>query len=792
MLKNYFKIAVRNISRHKVFAFINIFGLSVGMACTILIMLWVHDELSYDKHHRDADKTYLVLRGDKNGTMALTSKLLAEELKDNLPEVESSAYCTQLPETYKFLIQHGDNGFEENVLLASSNFFDFFSYRFIRGNPSSVLSDPNSVVVTKDIAKKYFGQDDPVGKHLNINALGLKSVVRVAGLIEAVPPQSHLQNRIIFSADWFNSVGVDRFDSWNQQSFYTYIKLKNRDYTEGVPDKIREIEIQNFPDQNKEYLRYSLLPLTDIHLYSGDIQFLESTGNIQYVHIFTFAAIMILVIAGINYMNLSTALSLKRTREVGIKKAIGAGRYTLIIQFLTESFILSLIAVLLACIIIEIFLPEFNTITGKQLTLNYDFFFAGLLLSVTIVTSLLSGCYPALLLSSFSPARIIKDKLNIGSGSLLIRKGLVIFQFSLSTVIIICTFVIVSQLSFIRNSNPGYDKENIFSIRLLGDSNSKYGVLRNEFLKNKNVLNVSRSMSFDAMGRSTGISWRGKEADEEKHFWIFHSDFESASVFGFEMKEGRFFSPEFSTDSSYAFVINEAAARSMGLSDPLNEEINVWGKKGRIIGITRDFNFFSLHNVIEPLIFRVPAAGEEFYAYTNIFLRLKNFRPDEIISFTGSVWKETVPTTPFNYFYLDESLNALYKSELKMSKVFNYFSFISILIACLGLFGLASVSAECRRKEIGIRKVLGASTLNIALNLSKEFVLWVVLSIIISFPVAYYLMNEWLQDFAYRTDLSWWLFVPAGGITLLIALTTVSIRALKAASANPVDSLRYE
>jgi len=316
--------------------------------------------------------------------------------------------------------------------------------------------------------------------------------------------------------------------------------------------------------------------------------------------------------------------------------------------------------------------------------------------------------------------------------------------------------------------------------------------MKNDLLKNKAILNISRSMSFDAIGRSSGVNWRGNDPGTEKHFWIFHSDFESASVYKFEMKEGRFFSPEFSTDSTNAYVLNEAALKLMGLKSPLNEEINVWGKNGKIIGIAKNFNFSSFHSAIEPLIFRFPAANEESYAYTTILLRFRSIKPDELISFTEKIWKEHNPGIPFKYYFLDESLDAQYKSELRMNSVFNYFSFLSILLACLGLFGLASISAEQRIKEIGIRKVLGASITNLALVLSKEFILLVIISNIIAFPAAYYFMNDWLQDFAYRIDIAWWMFILAGAIALIIAIVTVSFQAINAATANPVESLRYE
>ena len=793
MLKNYLKIALRNLFRHKTFSFINVFGLAVGMACTILILLWVQDELSYDKFFKDADNIYLVLQGDKSGMNAVTSKLLAPTLKRLLPEIKKSTNFIQLPEAVKFLIQNGDKGFEESVIFADTNFFKVFSYKFKEGTPAMVLSDPNSIILTEEAAKKYFGSEDAIGKPLKVSGFGGNTVMRVSGILENIPLQSQLQGQIIMSVGWFNTIGIN-FDNWNDQSFQTFVQLTKNSNIENLPSKIKQYIVKNFPNLNTDNVSISFIPLTKIHLYGSNIKFLETTGDIKYVQIFIAIAFIILLIASINYMNLSTALSLKRTKEVGIRKTVGAKRKTLIFQFLGESLILSILGFVLSLLFVELFLPQFNLLTGKRLMISFfDPHFIGLSFLVIVVTGLLSGSYPALFLSSFSPVQILKGKLKLGSWNLFTRKGLVVFQFTMTVVIIIGTIVVFDQMSFIRNSNLGFDKENLLCIKMTGEANSKYDILKNEFLKNPEVISISHSESVSsALTRTTSVSWPGKPQNEDKPFWLLFTDSDLVAVYKFEMKEGRFFSDQYPSDKTGAFVINEATAKSMGLKSPLNTVINLWGKNGKIIGVVKDFHFASFHTAIEPLIFKMPDNNQEASRLGIITIRFKSNAPDKLILYLEKTWHEQMAGNPFDYYFYNDSLNKLYFSEIRMGTVFKYFSFLSILIACLGLFGLVSISAEQRTKEIGIRKVLGASTSNVALILTKNFLILIIVSNVIAWPVAYYFMNEWLQDFAYRISISWWTFALAGGIALVIALVTVSFQAIKAATANPVKSLRYE
>jgi putative ABC transport system permease protein len=793
MLKNYFKVAFRNLYRHKVFSFINIAGLAAGMACTVLILLWAEDELSYDTFFQNSDHIHLVLRGDRSGMTGVTSKMLAPALKEEVPEIRKATRIMQLPAGFEFLIQNGDRGFEENVSFAGSDFLDFFSLKLREGNPSTALSDPNSIVLDNEMAKKYFGSEEAVGKSLEVSGLGHKTVVKVTAVLEKLPPQSQIRTQIILSAGWFKSIGID-FDTWYDESHYTYIQTEENTDLQNLSSKIRQCEIRHFPNQNTDNLSYSLLPLPKIHLYGGNVKFLQATGDIQYVRIFIAIALVILFIASINYTNLSTALSLKRRKEIAVKKTIGASRKNLTIQFIGESVILSLIAFVLAILLVEIFLPEFNALSGKSLAIRYlEPSFIILSLAVILVTGLASGFYPALLLSSFNPVEIFRKRVKVNAGRLFTRSGLVVFQFAVSIAMILCTVVVSNQLSFVMNSNLGFDKENLICVRMMADASKRFASLKNEIERNPGVIGISRSEPVSSsITRTEGVSWEGKPANEQKHFWVLHSDYNLAATYRFEMQQGRFFSAEYPTDRSAAFVINEAAAKAMGFASPLNKEMRLWGKSGRIIGVAEDFHFASFHTAIEPLIFTIPDSSQEDGRCRIMTVRIKPGNPRGILSFIENAWHEQLPGVPFDYYFYNDSLDKQYFSEFRMRTIFQYFSGISILIACLGLFGLASISAEQRMKEIGIRKALGASVSNVVLTLSKEFLAWVVLANLVAIPIAWYFMSKWLQDFAYRIPLRWWMFAIAGGMAFLIAFMTVGVRAIKAATANPVESLRYE
>lgn len=794
MIRNLLRSGLRHLLKHKGMSLISMVSLVLGLTCTFLILLWVRNELSYDRFHEDAGRISLVLRGDSKETTSMTSTMLAPALRQELPEVANATSFTSLPASLSFLVQNGGKGFDENISLAATNFFELFSFKFKEGIPATALLDPNSIVITEDVAKKYFGDDDAMGKTLMLSGLGQQRAVTVSGVLENMPLNSHIQSRVFLSIEWFKSLGIN-FDHWGDQSFNTYILVRDGANLQDLASQIKACEVRHFPDQNIQTLTYGLLPLTKIHLYGAGVKFLRQTGDIKYVQIFIAIAVIILLIAGINYMNLSTALSLRRAKEVGLKKSFGASRRALMTQFIGESLLLSFAAMGIALLLAWGLLPEFNRLSGKDLAIPYqDPIFIGAALMLTALTGLFSGGYPAAFLSSFQPAHIVRGNLGVRSHNLVVRKGLVVFQFALSIIMIVCTLVVFRQLSFVRSASLGFDKENIACIRMKGEANSKFDLLKAELQKDPDILSVSRSepMNGSEWTRTTGVQWPGKRANEDKHFWVMHTDCFMESTFRIEMIQGRFFSAEFPTDQSSAFVINESAAQSMEMKSPLGEEIDLWGKKGRVIGVAKDFHFASFHSAIEPLIMTIPKPGQESMRFRMISIRFNAGTLNKSIAAIEKTWSTILPDTPFDCSLYDDSLNVQYAADQRMGTIFQYFALFSILIACLGLFGLASLSAQQRTKEVGIRKVLGASTAHTAIILSREFLVWVALSNIIAFPIAWYAMHRWLEEFAYRVGVDWWVFAFAGGLSLLIALLTVGTRAIIAASANPIEALRYE
>jgi len=480
-------------------------------------------------------------------------------------------------------------------------------------------------------------------------------------------------------------------------------------------------------------------------LHGSNLRFFTATGDIKYVQIFTAVAFIILLIAVLNYVNLSTALALKRTAEVGIRKAIGAKRSSLMLQFLGESFLLAVVALAFALLLAELLLPEFNTLSGKSLSIRYNEpGLLGMLFFITLFTGVVSGAYPALFLSSFTPVQMLKGKLKLDPKSFFVRKGLVIFQFALSIIMIVCTIVVFNQLSFIRESNVGFEKENILCVKVAGEANSKYDVFKNEMQKDPDIISISRSEPLlnGVLGATFGVNWRGKSANGEVHFWILHSDFDLAPTYKLEMSQGRYFSAQFPSDSTDAYVINEAAAKAMGLQSPLSEEIQVWGRTGKIVGVTKDFHFASFHSVIEPLIFRIPDKNDQEGRFTVISIRFRASGPENTLARLKEVWRDRMAGIPLDYYFFDDALNVQYSAEQRMEAIFKYFSFLSIVIASLGLFGLASLATEQRTKEIGIRKVLGATVSDISIILSREFLLWVIASNVIAWPVSFYIMSR--------------------------------------------------
>jgi putative ABC transport system permease protein len=794
MFNNYLKIALRNMKRYKGYSLINTAGLAVGMACCILILLWVRDELSFDRFHHNLDHIYRVIRMEQKiadaGKDALTPPPLAATLKEKFPEI---THATRFGNWGCWLVSYGEKNFyETRYECADPDFFEMFNFPFIKGNPKNALLDTYSVVLTEEMAEKYFGNEDPIGKTLNINK---QFDVTVTGVIKNVPKNSTLKFDFILPFRVLllkELLGEETGKHWGFNSFSTLVMLNKSCSAKELGPKIAGI----FEEHNEEDKDSALLqPFKDIHLYSNIKYDFDRLGDIKYVTIFSLLALFVLIIACINFMNLTTAKSAKRAKEVGLRKVIGAKRPQLIWQFFGESLLMSFFAFLLALILVELILPFFNNLSGKNLSLNpannimiYLYF-----LVITLLTGILAGSYPALLLSSFQPIKVLKGPAGLNvkdrNRSPLFRRILVVTQFTLSIGLIIGTTIIYTQLRFMRDKDLGINKEHIVYIPMAQSVISKYESIKEEFLRNPNVLNVSASLSLPTDIRNSPGSpeWEGKDPNNKMQIKADFVDYDYIETFQIKMAQGRSFSRKYPTDTETAYIVNEEAVRQMGLKSPLGKQFSFWDKKGKIIGVMKDFHFRPMYHQIQPIVFKIFPDW-----FRVIYTRIKPGNITGTLESLQKTWLQLNPGYPFEYRFLDEPFDQLYRAEERMGTLTKYFTVLGIVIACLGLLGLASFMAEQRTKEIGIRKVLGASVGNIILLLSREFTRLVLMSMIIAWPIAYFTMNQWLQNFAYRIGIGWWVFIFSAGLTVVFTLLTVSYQSIRAAAANPVQALRHE
>ena len=785
MFKSYLKIALRNLTRYRAFTIINILGLALGLACTIFIMLWVQDELSYDEFNKNAEIIYRVVEnqyyaGGEVFPVAVTPGPLAKSLKDNYPEIVDAA-------RFKFnkkILRYNNKVFAEDVAFADPSFLKIFTYPLLNGNRDNVLNDLHSIVLTEKAAQKYFGNEDPIGKTFIIDdSLNL----RVTGVLKDIPTNSHLHFEFLVPFEFLKNLGA-KLDQWGNNSFYTYVQLQQNAKVSELNKKIKD-EIKKHNEGAATDLE--LQQLLRIHLYSAgkyaaDIQGL---GNIEYVNIFLLVALIVVLIACINFMNLSTARATQRAKEVGMRKVIGANRWQIIKQFYFESILFAFIGLLMALVITDLLLNAFNDLSGKVISLSSlgSTTIIGLII-LTLFTGVIAGSYPAIYLSSFLPIKVLKSDSTISGGGSFFRKVLVVIQFSLSLILIIGTLIISSQLNYIKNKDLGFNRENIIALNTDNSIRSNFEAVKNKLKQNPKIVSVAASNlnPMYVMNSTSNINWEGKTKKEEVLFHFIFSDRDLVNTFNMKIVEGRFFSEDFGSDTS-SIVINEEAAKVLGMKDPVGKILTMWGDKLYIIGVVKNFNFKPLYTKIEPLLIR--------YSDNLLFSMFVRIKPGDItgtIDFMKSVYKIFSPSAPFDYHFLDEDFEHLYMSVTRMQTIFTYFAIFAILISCLGLFGLSSYIAERRTKEIGIRKVLGANIFSLSYLLSFEFTKWVLISNVIAWPVAYYLMNKWLQDFAYRIDISLWIFPLAGLLVLAIAVLTVSYQTIKTALVNPVKSLRYE
>lgn len=787
MLKNYFKIAFRTLWYNKVYSFINIGGLAVGMSATILLFLWVQDELSYDQFHKKRKNIYRVIAHIKAGegeqAWSDTPAPIAAFGKREIPEIYEAVRIKSNWKTYLFTYQ--DKQFtESNSAYVDASFFTVFDFPFLKGNPKKPFLNNQSIIITESMANKYFGNSEPMGKVIQIEDKGYM----VSGVIENIPSNSSIQYEIFFPFDIlikdYQSGGYWKSLETNWGDFYynTYFLLQPNASAKRISEKVNQLEQSNNPSDSST--SYSLQSLSDIHLYTAD----GNDNAMLMVRIFFIVAIIVLLIACINYVNLVTARATQRAKEIGVRKIIGANKTQLFGQFLGESIIIIALALLIALLLIQLLIPAYNELSGKQLTLSLANASLVLIISIAIVATVLTaGVYPALLLSSFHPLQVIKGKFLRGSNNVSFRKILVVIQFTFSIALIICTLVIAGQLNYIYNRPLGYDKENVFMVGMRGDMNKHLQSLKNELLKHSSVLAVTASNGqLLNIGNTTGdVAWdsKGPEQPFIIHPIAIEKDF--IEVFNMELVEGRSFTD--SKADAMAYILNETAIKQMGIQSPIGKRFSLWEREGTIIGVVKDFHISSIHNKIEPVVFLYePEWNGLLYVKTT-----KEGAPKAIAA-AEAMWKKFNPNYPFEFTFLDEAFDSMYKADQRTKKLFVYFASIAILLSCLGLFGLVTYTAEQRTKEIGIRKVLGASVSNIAFLLSRNFLWLVLLANLLAYPLAWWGMRKWLENFAYRIELQERTFLIAGFIAIIIAISTVSYQSIKAALANPVDSLKNE
>lgn len=799
MFKNYFKTALRNISKHRVYSVFNIIGLATGMAVFVLILLYVQYELSFDRHHENAKQIYRVvtenpgnyyLGSNQYGT---TPPPLAPTLMTEYPEVLSA---TRIASRGGILVACEEKSFlEERVHFCDPQTFEIFTFDFIRGNPQTVLQDPLSIVLSEKMADKYFGDQDPMGKVLRFdNALDFV----VTGVFEDMSKNSHFTMDFIVPFESITKTGVSNLQSWSNNSCYTYFLLQEGadadDLEAKFPaliDKYAGDDIWSWKGQKTRYL---LQPLTKIHLYSHINFEISANSDIKYVYIFASIAFLILIIACINYMNLATARSAQRAKEVGMRKVVGALRIQLIRQFLGESIVLAFISLLVTVAIVDVCLPVFSLFVERELSFkvieNLPFLLG--ILAIVLFVGLFAGSYPALYMSSFRPVSVLRGAYSRSLKGRGMRNVLVVTQFVISITLIISTVVVRNQLHFVKNKDMGYSREQIIVLTIY-DRNlrKKMETLKTELKRHPNISQVSSGNLPNHINSQTLVDWPGKPEDVDAPIYVGVADYDFVDLFEIAIVEGRNFSREFPADANGAFLLNETAVEALGWDSPLGRELYHWGNKNRpprkVVGIMKDFHMHSLHLEIKPLyIFLDPDY------HWNLSIKVKTIDLPQTIGFIEEKMKEFSPRYPFTYQFFDDIFDRAYRAERRIGTIFSVFSLLAILIACLGLFGLASFTALQRTREIGIRRILGASVSDIAYNLSQEFSKWVVMANVIAWPVAYFVMNRWLQSFAYRIHIGIFTFVFAGIVALAVALLTVSLQTIKAATANPVDALRYE
>jgi putative ABC transport system permease protein len=805
MLENYFKIAIRNIKKHKFYSAINISGLVIGMACCLLIFVYVKDELSYDRFHHNVDNMYRVgLHGKIAGQEIYTTNSclpLGPTMQDEIPGVESMTRLNPFGRNRGVVFKYEEKIFSEfNIHYADSNFFEFFSFELVAGDKATALKEPNSVVITEALAKKYF-DSEPLGKMLVIG--NGNEAFKVTGIAKEAPGNSHLKFSALLSFATILDGPNQIFAGWTGNSLQTYVTLNPQTKLEEVNAKLEDmvakyvgkeleqglgISFDEFQKQGGIY-SYVAYPLADSHLRNRFPDDMEPSSDIRYVYIFSGIGIFILLLACINFMNLSTAQSAGRAKEVGLRKTLGSQRGQMVWQFLSESLVYSFIAVIISVLFCYAILPYFNLLSGKQLNLDAlrDPIFFVSAAGLVLLVGFLAGSYPAIYLTSFNVAEVLKGKVRGGMKTKGVRSSLVVFQFAVSIFLIIATLVVYLQIDHMQNKNMGLDQRNVLVLKNVNRLNTQRLAFKDALLGQSGVLGASYANNTFPGANNINV-FRAKGVEVDHLLMKYYADWDHEDVLKFTMKKGRFLSKDFASDSM-ACVINEAAMREFGWTDSEGKEIIDFNYEVpqtiKVVGVVEDFNFESLKKDVMPVLIRLTDQS------SNLYIRYSG-SPQEIITAAEGIWKRYAPGDPFEYVFLDENFDTLFREEQRLRDIFTVFSSLAIAIACLGLFALAAFTTEQRTKEIGIRKALGASVVNLSILLSKEFVILVLIALIPAIGLGWYLANWWLSDFPYRIELSPLIFICSAILSILIAWLTVSYQSIKAASAKPVDSLRYE
>ncbi|MGB7294010.1 MAG: ABC transporter permease [Candidatus Aminicenantales bacterium] len=799
MLKNYLKVALRNLLKHKVYSFINILGLAVGIAASVLIALYIFDELSYDRFHAKADRTYRVVADWSNGGDSRihqlgTPSILARTIRGIYPQVESLVQISG--PLGDCVIKYREAAFKEtDVFAAEASFFDVFTFPLVKGDHETALRDPYAIVISQSLAAKCFGEEDPLDKTVEIQALGKRNPFRVTGVVRDVPRNSHFRFEMLVS---LVTLYPEESPGWTNNNFTTYLLLREGVTQELMEEKLVEID-KVYYEGGRQHLPWvwTLEPIKSIHLHSDLVTGGQPNGSIAYVKLFIIVALLILFIAGINFVNLATARSARRAREVGIRKIVGSLKRQLVGQFLGESILLSLIALLLAVGLIQAALPFYRSMTGRVLGLPY--FSSPLvipgLLGLALTVGFLAGLYPAFFLSSFKHTDVLKGSPLAGKGSrsLLLRSGLVVFQFAMSVLLIIGSLVIFRQLNYIKSQRLGFDKDHVVVIHNADNLFSQYEAYKERLKQHADISGVSAVGSIPGLGTSNwGIGVEGADRDRPLNMNFLTCDHDFAEVLNIRMAEGRFFSREYPADVN-AVVINKKAAEYFGITEPVGKKLRIWWTKKdlSIIGIMDNVHFESLHRDVRSMGYVLPEAiGSTRRPF--LLVKVNSQRTYEVLSFIRETWDSLSPGLPFEFSFMDDRINGLYQNDNRAGRIVTLFSFLAIFVSCLGLFGLAAFITEQRTKEIGVRKVLGARLPQIVWLLTAQFIKWVIIANLIAWPVGYWVMNRWLQGFAFRTGLSAAIFLVSGLSALGIAVTTVSFQVVKAALSNPAQSLKYE